>query len=97
MNNLYKEVKKRINDLDWSKKIAHQVIKKRDERLIKRSKIFLSTIIVLLFLISFGIISSNMNLLEAEETDPLDIIVDEYNTPYVYTEVDNFIEVAFKD
>ncbi len=97
MNNLYKEVKKRINDLDWSKKIAYQVIKKRDERLIKRSKIFLSTIIVLLFLISFGIISSNMNLLEAEETDPLDIIVDEYNTPYVYTEVDNFIEVAFKD
>ena len=97
MNNLHREIEKKLNNPEWTKNTALNVLKKREQKLIKRSKVLFYTALILVFFISLGLISSNMNMLEAEETDPIDIIINAFSEADVYNEIDNFIEIAFKE
>ncbi len=96
MSKFYNEIDERINNPEWNKQIAHQVILEKRHRDIKRRSIIGSLVgmVVILFTVGLYLIPG-VSMRNSWEYQLVSAIYGGENTTVFSEEIDEFIEEAF--
>ena len=93
MSKIYDDIQSKLEDTEWSKKIAHRVIaRKKQDR--KNKNVIISLAACLLFVFSLNITSKNTNRV-SWETEIIPVFFDSSDDYVFSSEIDKFIEEMF--